>query len=145
MRRLLVTTVATAALAVSPAIASAATTGAALRFSPDGPQHTFTLPHARRLVVREQHREGFPLTGLHCFWTNVHVAGCEGSWTGTVVTGGQPERLLLVDWVTRAGACSTTVVKPAGRGLGIAHGGGGRPHDCFTGPLVVEVGPTSLA
>lgn len=144
MRKILITAASAAFLALSPAAASAATFGAAFRSSPAGPQHTFALTHARQLVVREQRREGFPLTGLHCFWATVHRAGCEGTWTGTVLTGGQPETLQLVDWVTRAGSCSTPVTRRTSPSSGFAHGGGGRPHDCFNGPLVVEVGPTNL-
>lgn len=142
MRRLILTGL--LVLISAPTIARASVPGARFHFVAPGPRHTFTLTHARELVVREQRREGFPLHDLDCFWVKVHRAGCEGTWTGTVLTGGQPERLLLVDWVTRAGGCSTPVVKRTGPDSGIAHGGGGHPHDCFTGPLVVEVGPTTL-
>lgn len=141
MKRIGALLIATLAFCAS---ASAATTGAALSFKPSGPTHTFTLRTARTLVVREQHREGFPLNDLRCYWTTVRRAGCEGTWTGIVLTGGQPETLALTDWVTRAGPCPTRVTRRTGPDSGVAHGGG-KPRNCFTGPLVVEVGPTTLA
>jgi hypothetical protein len=141
MRKILITGAAATILALFVA-ATASASGARLTVPP-GPVHTFTLSRARQLVNRDQRSQGFPLTGMHCFWATLHRAGCEGTWTGVVLVGGQPETLMLVDWVTRAGACSTPVVRRTGHESGIAHSNGrGRPHNCFNGPLVVEVGPT---
>jgi hypothetical protein len=116
-------------------------TGAALTF----PHPNFTLKAAYQLTKRYQNKEGFPLKRLTCAWKSIHVAACEGTWTGTVLVNGSPETLLLVDWVTRAGGCSLTG-RITHRPGGITVITGRHPiRNCFTGPLVVEVGPTILA
>jgi hypothetical protein len=133
MRRLLALTVLLAAASFSSTAAARSPAGASLSFAHVGPRHTFTLQAT-----------GFPLDDLHCFWASVHVGGCEGVWTGTVLTGGQPETYVMVDYVTREGPCSTPVTRRTGQHSGVAHGGGGRPRNCFVGPLVAAPGQTRL-
>lgn len=149
MRRLLAGAAVT--FFISSPIASAAP-GASFRFVAPGPKHTFTLNTARRLIVSEQRHDGSPLHAIHCFWAAVHRAGCQGVWVGTelrrwneiIVSVGGPQPFIMTDWATRAGPCSTTVVKRTGPNSGIAHSKGSeKRHNCFTGPLVVEQGPVS--
>jgi hypothetical protein len=139
MRRILAGAALAIILAFS-ATASADVGGARLMFRQR--THTFLLKAAQEKVVRYQKQEGFPLVGLRCDWASVHRVMCEGTWTGVILTGGQPERLMLVDWVTRQGGCATRIVKRTTPDSGIAQGGGGtHRHWCFTGPVVVVAGP----
>jgi hypothetical protein len=106
----------------------------------------FTLAQAHVLVARYERGSGIRSHVGPCRWATFRHRRASCAMVSdplTVVVGQAPARYAWSDIVTRAGACTSTIVRRTGPHSGVATAP--TPETCFAGPLVAyPAGPLVL-